>query len=109
MEIPEINEHELGIILEASRGDDYDLLSVIPDESKDNPEQNKRYIFNHAAIDHLVEIGLLWEVSNDPKEAYERRMTMAKLEQSTGRKFRVLALTEIAAFMFVNPISETVN
>lgn len=109
MEIPEITPRQLEILTEAGMGSEMDLVTIIPDAAIDEPESNKKFVATQAAIDGLIEIGLLWDVLSDPIEAHSRRITMAKLEQSTGRKFRVLGLTVIGGLMFSDPVPEVIN
>lgn len=109
MIIPEITQDQLEILNKAGVGEERDYLSLIPNAEKDDPETNKNLVATQVAIDGLVEMGLLWDVLNDPKEAYSRRVTMAKLERTTNRKFRVTAFTEIGGYMFANAIPEEIN
>lgn len=67
---------------------------VQPDRDKDSPESYARYVDTNMAIDDLVALGMLNDITNDDGS----RPFLDALADS-GRSFRIFETTKIGAIM----------
>jgi len=92
VEIPQLNYTQLGLLKDMCNL--HRLAIVIPDNAKDSPNDYARFMDTNMAVDGLMRIGLIEDIT----ELDETRPFMEALLAS-GRFFRVFAPNKIGRAM----------
>lgn len=100
--IPEVNTKQLELVTSIANSSFSKSAFVLPDSSKDVPDEFANLVAAQLALDHLESIGMVENVTAESGELLEAL-------QPYERGFRVFAITKLGASMFAESLSENYN
>jgi hypothetical protein len=99
--IPELTSNQMACISEMMKTGS--ALSMLPDASKDNPEQFKRFTETREDLAVLLKLGFIL----DNTEFY--RIQLQNIKANTGRDLEVFELSTIGRALFAAYTSPHIN
>lgn len=103
MEIPKIDHDQLKLILEVVMNPDMKIFSQLEPSDKDTPAQQCVLGKGKKDVDHLVELGLLKNITEVHKEQ------VAQILEQSGNVYRIFEVTALAQAVFQAYTSPVAN
>lgn len=94
--IQEVNESQRELLRLATLNAGYTLFICLPDTLKDTPEHFKSRRQTSADMEHLINLKLMVDVSDDGPTAE----VLSSIATANGRAYRAVALTNMGMDMF---------
>lgn len=101
IDMPAVNTRELELIQNIIESNYHRSAFMVTDASKDDPNFFAALLETHKALDHLVEVGLLANETED-----EGSVMLLESLKPYERVFRIFMVTELGKAMFNESMSE---